>query len=150
VNISKIFISSKYNLSRLALAPENAIDTILVCCIINEDNMNKVILWLLFIIAAACAWDDDYDECSIDVKFNNKHCGEHGNKCTGGTSCIDGHCACLNSHDCDGGCVDIKCDANHCGTCDAKCSSNQLCINGVCVCPNNNNACGAACTPGRG
>jgi hypothetical protein len=133
-----------------AMTPRHTIDTGLFKSTpkrrINEDNMNKVILWLLFIIAAACAWEDDYDECSKDVKFNNKHCGEHGNECTGGTSCIDGHCACLNSHDCNGGCVDINCDINHCGACDVKCSPNQICINGVCTCPNNNNACGAACT----
>jgi hypothetical protein len=101
--------------------------------------MKRLIFLLALLIIAIYAWEDDEDECSVN--FNNKHCGERGKECNGGTSCIDGHCACLNSHECNGGCVDIKYDVDHCGACDVKCSPNQICINGMCTCPNNDNAC---------
>src|ERR1700722_3974314 len=107
-------------------------------------TMKKAILWLLFIIAATFAWEDNEDECSID--FNNKHCGKHGKECKAGTSCIDGRCICLNSFECDGECVDTKCDVNHCGVCNIKCLANEVCMDGVCSCLNNNDACASTCT----
>jgi hypothetical protein len=81
--------------------------------------MKKAILWLLFTVAAASAWeDDDYDN-------------------------DDGICPLAVCH---GIYVDTQYDIQHCGECDTKCFPNQICINGICTCPNNNNACGAACT----
>jgi hypothetical protein len=82
--------------------------------------MKKAILWLLFTIAAASAWeDDDYDN-------------------------DDGICPLAVCH---GKYVDTQYDIHHCGECDIKCFPNQICIHGICTCPNNNNACGSACTP---
>jgi hypothetical protein len=98
--------------------------------------MKKIIFLLALLIIAIHAWEDDEDECSVN--FNNKHCGERNKECT---SCIEGHCVCLNSHDCNGECVNTKYDINHCGACNHKCPANEVCINSICTCPNSDAFC---------
>jgi hypothetical protein len=80
--------------------------------------MKKVILWLLFLITAACAWEDNEDE----YYNNHEHCGEHGEL------------------------VDTQSDVNHCGQCNTICLANEACVGGACKCLNNNNGCGPTCS----
>jgi hypothetical protein len=79
--------------------------------------MKKVILWLLFLITAAYAWEDNEDE----YYNNHEHCGEHGEL------------------------VDTQYDVNHCGQCNTICLPNEACVGGACKCLNNNKGCGPTC-----
>jgi hypothetical protein len=133
--------------------------------------MNKVILWLLLIIAAACAWEDDcpMTVCygrHVDTQCDINHCGECDIKCSPNQLCIDGVCTCPNNNNacgptctaCRAGqhCDDYQCVcdnvANSCGTPGSVCTdctqSNSVCSNGVCMCPNIDSACSSAnCGP---
>jgi hypothetical protein len=98
--------------------------------------MKTVILWLLFIIAATCAWEEDYEDeyaCGVDCWA-----------CPTGQHCESGNCVCDNTPS--------SCGAP--GLCVA-CKNSEQCSNGACTCPNTANACstgsdGHVCTPCTG
>jgi hypothetical protein len=96
--------------------------------------MNKAILWLLFIIAAACAWEDDK---YVDIN----HCGECDVKCSPNQLCIDRVCTCPNNNN---ACTNSPNEP--CGRCNAGQYCDLNSSGGTCTCLNNNNACGPTCT----
>lgn len=80
--------------------------------------------------------------CS-NVNFDPMNCGEIGNTCTSGESCVGGMCQCGSSGAacgagqgcCNGECVDITSDAMNCGDCGNVCGTNAPnCNLGSCGC----------------
>jgi len=115
-----------------------------------------------FIAAAlamsACGGDDgclaEYETCEgacTDTMTNPLHCGECGNACGLGESCIDGVCDTVcdsGSTNCGGVCVDTDTSSAHCGECDSACPAGEVCTGGTCevVCGGSTDTlCGDAC-----
>jgi hypothetical protein len=80
-----------------------------------------------------------------DTFNSNEHCGACNNRCTDGTTCQGGTCACEN------GATDLTSDVENCGRCGNVCPAleggNRECSEGRCAdaCGGELNACGDAC-----
>lgn len=70
----------------------------------------------------------------VSTTIDEQNCGECGNACGDGQSCVNGECQCPGGAElCDGVCVDTTSDVQHCGACaDSACNTGDLCIEGVC------------------
>ena len=107
--------------------------------------MKKIIFLLALLIIAIHAWEDEDQSSTTSTD----------EECVGGRTCIEGHCACVNSRECDDGCVDIKYDVDHCGECHRKCpvpaNGQAVCISGACSvsCYPGYTNCGGACVNGQ-
>jgi hypothetical protein len=70
-----------------------------------------------------------------DTMTNPLHCGECGNACGLGESCVDGTCETVCEEgftDCGGTCVDTDASRGHCGSCGNTCASGEVCVDGTC------------------
>ncbi|MBL8600887.1 MAG: hypothetical protein JNK72_03090 [Myxococcales bacterium] len=65
---------------------------------------------------------------------DSANCGACGNVCGGGTSCVNGACACpTGTSNCGGTCAVVTNDVNNCGACGRRCGYTQGCVNGTCT-----------------
>jgi Stigma-specific protein, Stig1 len=81
------------------------------------------------------------------VKNDSPNCGQCGNRCVAGTSCVNGHCVCPSGQtNCNGVCVDTKSDPKHCGSCTNVCPEGQTCSGGQCTCFSGQSDCSGTCT----
>ncbi len=67
--------------------------------------------------------------------FNDPmNCGTCNTRCGGGSTCINGVCACPGGGTaCSGTCVDTNTDPNNCGACLSSCGPGGTCVGGVCA-----------------
>lgn len=105
--------------------------------------------------------DEGTTRCSnrcVDVRTDSANCGACGIACGGGTSCVNGACACPSGRSlaCGGVCVDGRTDASNCGACGNVCGAGSTCTNGVCqrtgMCPSScsvSSQCAPCATPGE-
>ena len=83
--------------------------------------------------------EEDKTECwgsCIDKLTDVKNCGECGNACAEGLSCIDGVCQIVCENDlnaCGTECADFNTSPKHCGNCETACAPNQICTDGACT-----------------
>lgn len=84
-------------------------------------------------------------EC-IDVSNDLDHCGQCGNDCAAGATCVAGQCACPGGEEsCGDVCTDVSNDLEHCGQCGNDCPAGADCVSGQCECPGNETACNNEC-----
>lgn len=83
-----------------------------------------------------------------DFNVDNENCGTCGTRCSGGSSCIAGVCACPGGGiSCGGTCTDPMTDPLNCGACLSSCGTGGTCSGGVCTaCGTGRTLCG---TPPR-
>jgi hypothetical protein len=88
----------------------------------------------------------------VDLRSDARNCGACGISCGGGTSCVNGACACPSNSPlaCAGRCVDGRSDPSNCGACGNVCPNGAACTNGVCqrtgMCPSSCSA-SSQCAP---
>jgi hypothetical protein len=74
----------------------------------------------------------------VDVSTDVDHCGECGNDCDDGETCVSGDCVPLmcggGELACDGACVDPSSDRQNCGGCGDDCFGGEVCSSGQCTC----------------
>ena len=94
----------------------------------------------------------------VDVRSDARNCGACRISCGGGTSCVNGACACPSNTPlaCAGRCVDGRSDPSNCGSCGNVCANGSTCTNGVCqragMCPSSCSVsaqCAPCATPGE-
>jgi len=106
--------------------------------------------------AGAEAGSDSGPECTggllacegacIDATTDNAHCGECGNDCGAGSTCVAGECACPDGEPpCADGCVNTLTDTRNCGGCGEECAADQTCVEGECACSGSLTACSDGC-----
>jgi len=97
------------------------------------------------------ACPNDQEQCDgdcVSVLTDESNCGECGNSCGSGSSCVEGTCTCQDGFEsCDGACVDPQSDPDHCGGCGEACSAEEVCSLGGCSdeCSDGLTACGRNC-----
>ncbi|KAF1986067.1 hypothetical protein K402DRAFT_98510 [Aulographum hederae CBS 113979] len=74
------------------------------------------------------------DDCT-NLQLDNSNCGSCGLECSGGTSCVEGSCACPGNTTLCNDCTDLQSDSQNCGECGTHCSGGSSCTNGACTCP---------------
>jgi len=88
----------------------------------------------------------------ISTSTDPNNCGEIGNMCATGESCVAGACVCGSSGAacsagqacCAGSCVDTTMDPANCGGCGTVCTpESPQCMGGSCICPESGRACDA-------
>jgi hypothetical protein len=83
-----------------------------------------------------------------DTQSDANDCGECGNACAAGQSCVAGACVCpLYQSLCDDTCVPTSVDPANCGGCGQTCAANEVCSAGACSdeCLPGLSACNQAC-----
>lgn len=88
----------------------------------------------------------------VDLQTDNNNCGEVGNACNPGETCVRGVCSCGSTGGacaegqacCGGGCINASSDPMNCGACGTVCGANAPhCSAGACTCM----PAGRACNP---
>jgi hypothetical protein len=91
-------------------------------------------------------------QCTPTDLTGNENCGACGNRCTGGTICVNGACQCPSGQaNCSGTCTTMGTNQN-CAACGNACMGGQSCVNGVCECPAGESLCPnstTCCPPDR-
>ncbi|MBO4349320.1 MAG: hypothetical protein J6A01_00035 [Proteobacteria bacterium] len=90
------------------------------------------------ICGSACCSDTCCNGICVDTNNNSNHCGQCGNACESGKSCVSSNC--LSSEEqcspsqtwCDGQCVNTSSDSKHCGDCTTRCDKKEVCIDKEC------------------
>jgi len=86
-----------------------------------------------------------------NTQTNPQNCGQCGNVCASGATCVAGKCDCgTGKTECNGACVDTQTDAKNCGSCGHLCTggnSTWSCVAGVCTvgCSGGQTACNNVC-----
>ncbi len=71
----------------------------------------------------------------VDLQTDSHNCGQCGQACESGLSCVEGECTlvCPPGQDaCEGRCYDLSNTDLHCGECDNACSPGEICSDGNC------------------
>jgi poly(3-hydroxybutyrate) depolymerase len=86
------------------------------------------------------------DETCVDAMTDNAHCGACDRRCSAGSTCVGGECACGEAQTlCDDGCVNTLTDVRNCGGCGQPCAADQSCVDGECACAGGLTPCSDGC-----
>lgn len=100
-----------------------------------------------------CVVDVNGDAPCVDLSSDDSNCGECGNACWPGTSCVEGECeelvcdwdrcagqggqeglVCCETREGEARCTDIANDPDNCGWCGRACGEGVGCVRGECSC----------------
>lgn len=78
--------------------------------------------------------DDKPFQVCADLQTDSANCGRCNTRCSGGSVCTEGRCACPPGQlVCGGRCVDPNSDPAHCGSCGIRCGEGGVCMAGACT-----------------
>ncbi len=82
----------------------------------------------------------------VDTNDDEDNCGQCGNRCLAGSSCVQGVCSCpMGTIQCGSACVDVSSSSDHCGACSNTCGVGRNCVAASCVCAEGLTECGRRC-----